>query len=82
MVLDLPGNEDDPLAQQAGLDVEAALTVGLLDNDGNQRGHGIEIIVHDALSVLLCLTLHRAKSKQVQGGLPLRHPNADPLTAI
>ena len=39
MVLDSAGHEDDPLAQQARINVEAALAaVGLLDDDGNEPG--------------------------------------------
>jgi amidase len=43
VVLDLAGDEDDPLAQQAAEDVEAALAAaGVLDHHRDQRaGHGV-----------------------------------------
>ena len=46
MVLDRAGNEHDPLAQQARVDVEAALAaVRLLDNDGNEAGGDVLMIL-------------------------------------
>ena len=40
LVVDRAAEEDDPLAQEAGVDVEGALAArGLLDDDGDQRAH-------------------------------------------
>ena len=47
MVLDRAGDEDDPLAQQPRIDVEAALApVGLLDDDGNELRNDVLMINH------------------------------------
>ena len=53
MVLDLAGHEDDPLPEQAGIDVEAPLAaIGLLDDDGNERADDI-LMVHGGERFLL-----------------------------
>ncbi len=47
MVLDRPGDEHDPLAQQPRLDVEAALApVGLLNDDGNELRDDVLMVGH------------------------------------
>ena len=52
MVLDRAGDEDDPLAQQPRINVEAALApVGLLDDDGNEL-RGDVLMVHGEMRVL------------------------------
>src|SRR4030095_6144012 len=55
MVLDWPGDEDDPLAQQPGINVEAALApVRLFDNDGNEAGDDV-LMVHGKCGSLNCV---------------------------
>ena len=47
MVLDRAGDEDDPLAQQPRIDVEAALApVGLLDDDGDELRDDVLMVDH------------------------------------
>ena len=47
MVLDRAGDEDDPLAQQPRIDVEAALApVGLLDDDWNELRNDVLMVNH------------------------------------
>jgi hypothetical protein len=49
MVLDRAGDEDDPLAQQPRIDVEAALApVRLFDDDGNELRSDI-LVIHDGV---------------------------------
>ena len=48
------GDEDDPLAQQPRIDVEAALApVGLLDDDRNEAGDDVLMVDH-VNGILLC----------------------------
>jgi len=54
MVLDRAGDEHDPLAQQAGIDVEAALApVGLLDDDGDELRNDV-LMVDQGKRILCC----------------------------
>jgi hypothetical protein len=47
MVLDLAGDEHDPLAQQARIDVEAALAAArLFDDDRNEASGDIGVVGH------------------------------------
>ena len=47
MVLDRAGDEDDPLAQQPRINVEAALApVGLFDDDGNELRNDVLVVNH------------------------------------
>ena len=53
MVLDRAGDEDDPLAQQPRINVEAALApVRLLDDDGDEAGNDV-LMVHGKCGSLL-----------------------------
>ena len=48
MILDRARDEDDPLAQQPGVNIEAALApVGLLDDDGNELRNDVLMIKHE-----------------------------------
>ncbi len=54
MVLDRAGDEDDPLAQQPRINVEAALApVGLFDDDGNELRDDVLVINH-GVAILFC----------------------------
>src|SRR5580765_5714344 len=53
LIVDRGADEDDPLVEQTGVDVERALaTRGLLDNHGNQRAHSGSLLpgVHNFFS--------------------------------
>ena len=69
MVLDRPGDEHDPLAQQPRINVEAALApVGLLDDDWNELRNDVLMINHGKRVLLLMSSLHRAERRKVQAG--------------
>ncbi len=55
MVLDRAGDEDDPLAQQPRINVEAALApVRLLDDDGDEAGNDV-LMIHGKCGSLRCV---------------------------
>ena len=63
MVLDRAGDEDDPLAQQPRIDVEAALApVGLLDDDGNELRNDVLMVDHGDADPLLLVRPTSARS--------------------
>ena len=70
MVLDRARDEDDPLAQQPRIDVEAALApVGLLDDDGNELRNDVLMVDHGMADPLYAgASLHRRETRKVQGG--------------
>ncbi len=48
MVFDRTSDEDDPLAKQPRINVEAALApVGLLDDDGNKLRNDVLMVDHE-----------------------------------
>src|SRR6266550_6947315 len=70
MVLDRPGDEDDALAQQPRIDVEAAFApVGLFDDDGDELRNDVLMVGHvNAIPWFAGGSLHRAERRQVQAG--------------
>src|SRR5260221_10823060 len=68
MVLDRARDEDDPLAQQPRIDVEAALaSARLFDDDGDELRDDIEMVGHGwHVPGRLLSGLHRREGRKVQ----------------
>jgi hypothetical protein len=71
MVFDRTRDEDDPLAQQPRIDVEAALSpVRLLDDDGDELRNDVLMIDHWKWVLLLMPAYIGAKSRRFKAVPP------------
>jgi hypothetical protein len=69
VVLDRPGDEDDALAKQPGINVEAAFApVRLLDDDWDELRDDVLMINHGKRILFCCATYIGAKSQRFKAG--------------